>query len=257
MKIRMMLMILIPMMALSCEDSSGSLEENPSEALQDEDTTRVGTDSDFETVTPPPTDASGDGEMESSEGADVETVEKTDVEWATPDSIDDTEETAPVEWSEDLCKSDEDRGYSVGEVLAPLDFYSCDGEVFSTENLCGAKATWVFIVHAWCGECRKLSKETEAIAKEYVPKGVAVVQLLVHSYEHQLPTSTDCQNWAEEFGLQDTLTLYDPVVKNILLQESQQTGLSIFLDGEQRIVSKEHFYDAESVRSTLDQIITK
>jgi len=179
----------------------------------------------------------------------------SDVEETSADAIADVEETEPVEWSEELCKSDEERGYSVGEVMAPLDFYSCDGEVFSTENLCGAKATWVFIVHAWCGECRKLSKETEAIAKEYVPQGVAVVQLLVHSYEHQLPTSTDCQEWTEEFGLEQTLTLYDPVVKNILLQESQQTGLSVFLDSEQRIVSKEHFYDAESVRSTLDQLM--
>ena len=139
--------------------------------------------------------------------------------------------------------------------MAPLDFHSCDGEVFSTENLCGAQATWIFIVHAWCGECRQLSKVAEELALEYVPQGVAVVQLLVHSYEHQLPTSSDCQEWAEEFGLEETLTLYDPLVKNIFLQESQQTGLSVFLDSQQRIIAKEHFYEPEGVRQNIDAIL--
>jgi hypothetical protein len=248
MKTPMILAILIPMVTLGCEESTGSLQESTLESSPDADTAVVDTGSDSDTAIDATKDGTPDSGMDTTDGAEPDAAD--DIE-----TVADMEEATPVEWSAELCKSDEDRGYAVGEVMASLDFYSCDGEVFSTENLCGAKATWLFIVHAWCGECRKLSEEMEAIAKEYVPQGVAVVQLLVHSYEHQLPTSTDCQEWAEEFGLEETLTLYDPVVKNILLQESQQTGLSVFLDSDQRIVSKEHFYDPESVGSTLDSIL--
>jgi len=159
------------------------------------------------------------------------------------------------DWGFTLCNEVETRGFSVGDIMGPLDFKSCNGDKFSTEDLCGASVTWIYIVHAWCGECRKLSELMEGIAADYKEAGVATVQLLVHSYSHQLPNADDCTAWAEEFALEDTIMLFDPLVKNIMLQESQQTGLSVFLDGNQRIIAKEHFYDEESVRARIDELL--
>ena len=78
----------------------------------------------------------------------------------------------------------------------------------------------------------------EQMAKDYAADGVLVVQLLIHSYEHQLPTASDCAEWQSEYQLVQTKTLHDPMVRNILLQESQQTGLSVFLDQDYESVPK-------------------
>ena len=148
-------------------------------------------------------------------------------------------------------------GFATGDLLSPLEFFDCAGQSVWTEDLCGARATWIYLVHAWCGECRHLSEQMEQIAAEYASKGVLVVQLLIHSYTHQLPTAQDCSEWQTEFQLIQAKTLHDPLVKNILLQESQQTGLSVFLDQDFRIHSKMNVYDADPIRAELDAILTK
>ena len=59
-----------------------------------------------------------------------------------------------------------------------------------------------------------------------------------------------------EYQLVQTKTLHDPMVRNILLQESQQTGLSVFLDQDYRIRSKMNVYE-EPIREELDAILAE
>lgn len=191
---------------------------------------------------------------DSSPSDDTSTPEDTSGETSEVEE-DAEEESGPQEWGPTLCVDTEEKGYEIGEILANMQFLSCDGDAFGTQELCGASATWLFIVHAWCAECRKVPAFADAIAEEYAAQNVAVVQILVHSYDHQLPTSSDCEAWVDEFQLKTATTLYDPVVKNILLAISQQTGLSVFLDADQRIISKEHFYMEGPIRAEIDAIL--
>ncbi len=151
------------------------------------------------------TDAAADVAVAVDAGSEPDIVEpKPDVVVA-PDTGS-APDTATTGWGAGMCPvGGKSIGFGVGQELGDLPIQDCDtGVIRSIKEVCGAKATWIFVAHTHCPTCRATAQYTAKVAKQLVDKDVAVVHV-VHVDDYQ-----SCPSWRKKYGLEgiDNLRVY-------------------------------------------------
>ena len=167
---------------------------------------------------------------------------------------------ATSEWGPDLCPlapEGVNSGTATGDQLPSMGFQSCDGESFDLNELCGADATWIFFAHSWCGDCQATAGFAETVHGYFQDANVAVVQIVVHSFDKNLPTSADCESWKDLYQLTNVVTLFDPIFLMVQLAETGQTGQSVFLDKNRVIKKKLHVFTEAEVIGEIQAILSE
>jgi hypothetical protein len=107
----------------------------------------------------------------------------------------------------------EQYGVSNGTQFRPFTLGDCDGTPYSFygPEYCDAATqyTVVSIAAGWCGPCMMESSQLASRVLDVYGSDVRVVQILVQSASHGRPTSTDCHNWVDTFGVEN-VELLDP-----------------------------------------------
>lgn len=168
-------------------------------------------------------------------------------------------EEDPVEWGLDQCPATGEgiqQGFAVGDQLAPLTFSACDGSSYALDSTCGASATWLFMAHAWCGDCQEVAAFSDEIGAYFEGHDVAIVHVLVHSPLEALPVEADCADWQTLWGFEKTALVFDPWFASVLLADTGQTAQSVFLNADRVIVDKLHTADEAEIIGAIQQILS-
>jgi len=163
-------------------------------------------------------------------------------------------------WGTDFCPplpEGINSGMDVGDQLPSMGFQNCLGEAFDLNELCGADATWIFFAHSWCGDCQATAGFAETVNDYFAANNVAIVQIVVHSFDKNLPTAADCATWQDTYGLSGVLTLFDPIFLMVQLANTGQTGQSVFLDKNRVIKKKAHIFTEAGIIGEIQEILTE
>lgn len=150
-----------------------------------------------------------------------------------------------------------DVGYAVGNQLADIVVKDCDGNDYSLQALCGAKALHIFASHGWCPLCQSFSGKQEMLHDEYAAQGLASVNIVLEKASGAPPDADYCKLWRDQFGLSDVVTLYDPTGAAKVLW-SNTSSLSAFISADRVIVSKlEHDANVTTIRTRIEEVLAK
>lgn len=133
-------------------------------------------------------------------------------------------------------------GTSVGDTLANLEFFTCDGQPFAMKDLVGkAKAVLLTESAGWCTVCRAEVLRLEGLYKSYIDKGFVIVQTLYQDNAGARATGAFCNEWKNEYGL-SYVVVFDPQHKTAPYHPKFATGelatpLNMILDKNLRIQS--------------------
>ncbi len=171
----------------------------------------------------------------------------------------DADETEEIPWGSEQCPEAPEGvspGYAVGDQLEAMSFNTCEGTPYAVNSTCGAAATWIFMAHAWCGDCQQVASFSEDVVAYFEEHNVAVVHVLVHSPLESLPVAQDCIDWKTLWGLETTTLVYDPWFASVLLADTGQTAQSVLLDANRVIVDKLHTADEAELIGAIQTILT-
>lgn len=158
----------------------------------------------------------------------------------------------PASWGPSACPSGgPPTGFAVGETLGDLGIVDCDtGTSVSTNELCGASATWVFVAHTHCPTCQATAGFTDDVAMAVASKNVAIAHI-VHD-----DNGTSCAKWREAYklaGFSNVRVYEDPTGGAYAkLRKSNYTAPSAFLDANRVITFKEHGLPKSKVLAEID-----
>ncbi len=168
-------------------------------------------------------------------------------------------EEAGAKWGADQCPATPEgaaKGFAIGDQLDVLGFSRCDESAFALDSTCGASATWIFIAHAWCGECQTVASFSDEVAAYFEDHNVAIVHVLAHSPAKELPLSQDCVDWETLWGFENTTLVYDPWFASVFRADSGQTVQSVILDADRMIVEKLHTDDQAQILGAIQQALS-
>ena len=102
-------------------------------------------------------------------------------------------------WGPKMCaKEGPALGFNIGNRLGDVPVQDCDtGEKRTLDEVCGAKATWLFVAHSHCPTCKATATYTAELAKQLAQQDVAVVHV-VH-----IDDSQTCPGWRKQYGLEN------------------------------------------------------
>lgn len=148
-------------------------------------------------------------------------------------------------------------GYAVGNQLADIVVKDCEGNDYSLQALCGAKALHIFASHGWCPLCQSFSGQQETVHDQYAAQGLASVNIVLEKASGAAPDAAYCKLWRDQFGLSDVITLYDPTGAAKVLW-SNTSSLSAFISADRIIVSKmEHDANVNTIRTRIEEALAK
>ena len=162
----------------------------------------------------------------------------------------------PQGWGPEACPSVSESGFAVGQTLGDLGVRDCEtGAPASVDEVCGAKATWIFAAHTHCPTCRSTAGFTDEVGQAVAGKDVAVVHLVYDD------NGTSCAEWKAAYrlaGISNVFVYDDPKgVAFTKLKTSNYTAPSAFLDTNRRITFKEHGLSKAQVLSRIDEALAK
>lgn len=145
-------------------------------------------------------------------------------------------------------------GFETGEQLGKLRLKDCNGSDFALDELCGADATWILVVQAWCSECRETTAQSEALLATFAGN-VAAVNILLENADGKAPTAADCTAWRRSRGLAHVVTLYDPLRATEVLYDEATDPLHVILDKDRVIRTKLHGSEPASISAAISSAL--
>lgn len=145
-------------------------------------------------------------------------------------------------------------GFGIGQTLGDLPVQDCDtGKVRTIKEVCGAKATWVFVAHSHCPTCRATATYTAQVAKQVADKGVAVVHVV------QIDDGQTCPSWRKKYGLEGikNLRVYTDTSGKAWqsIKTSNYTAPHAFADGGRVITYKKHGLSSQAVIQKINEAL--
>ncbi|MCO4763647.1 MAG: redoxin domain-containing protein [Myxococcales bacterium] len=100
-------------------------------------------------------------------------------------------------WGPEKCqKAGSGTGFGIGQQLGSLSLKDCDtGKSRAITEVCGAKATWLFVAHSHCPTCQATASYTKQVALDLADKDIAIVHVI------QIDDGQTCQGWRKKYGL--------------------------------------------------------
>lgn len=233
-------------------DSAAVPDDAAAAAVQD-----AGADVDASAVKDAGQDAGAVGDASAAMDA---TPDPTDA-GATPDAGDPVPDAASAEdvvdggWGPALCPVDgPPAGFGIGQTLGDLPVQDCDtGKMRTIKEVCGAKATWVFVAHSHCPTCRATATYTAQVAKQVADKGVAVVHVV------QIDDSQTCPSWRKKYGLEgiENLHVYTDTtgIAWQSIKTSNYTAPHAFANGGRVITYKKHGLSSQAVMQKINEAL--
>jgi thiol-disulfide isomerase/thioredoxin len=150
-------------------------------------------------------------------------------------------------WTSAACPAPANAGVATGQQLKDIVLKDCDGNDYPLAKTCGADATWLAVLHAWCPHCKKIASFSEAVATSYAGKNLAAIQVVVESPDSKPPTQADCKAWRDGYGLKNIVTLYDPNPRQNTLKlfDTSSTSLTVYID-KNRVIKKKLYTDVKA-----------
>ncbi|HRG95147.1 MAG TPA: redoxin family protein [Polyangiaceae bacterium] len=163
---------------------------------------------------------------------------------------------APAGWGAAFCPSATNKGFAVGDTLGDLVVKDCDtGAAATLDEVCGAKATWIFAAHTHCPTCQATAGFTDDVAAAVAAKDVAVVQLVYSD------NGTTCAQWKQAYklaGIANVRVYEDPGGRAFQrLAVTNYTAVSAFLGKDRVITHKEHGLSKTAVLREIDAALAK
>lgn len=159
-------------------------------------------------------------------------------------------------WGVDQCPvATTPVGFDVGDSMGELVVKDCDtGQVATLDELCGARATWVFVAHTHCPTCKATAGFTDTVAQQVADKDVAIAHIVYDD------NGTSCATWKQSFeleGIANVKVFEDPTgAAWSKLKSSNYTAPSAFLDENRVITFKAHGLTESAVLSQIDQALS-
>lgn len=160
------------------------------------------------------------------------------------------------DWGKHKCVTEgPKKGFEIGHRLGDVPVFDCDTAApRSLDELCGAKATWLFAAHSHCPTCQATAKYTPALAQELAKKGVAVAHL-VYIDDHQ-----SCPSWRKKYGLEGIPNLKVYLDKSgaafSKIKIKPYTAAHAIMGKDQIITYKNHGLTAAGVASKVNLALT-
>jgi thiol-disulfide isomerase/thioredoxin len=90
-----------------------------------------------------------------------------------------------------------------------MTFMDQHGEMVDLYSFCG-KHVMVLISAGWCGPCRSLAEEVQAIQDEYRDEGLQIIEMITDDNSYEVPSQGFLESWAEQYGFEDIPVLSIP-----------------------------------------------
>jgi hypothetical protein len=163
---------------------------------------------------------------------------------------------APAGWGAAFCPAATNKGFAVGDTLGDLVVKDCDtGAAATLDEVCGAKATWIFAAHTHCPTCQATAGFTDDVAAAVAAKDVAVVQLVYND------NGTTCAQWKQAYklaGIPNVRVYEDPGGRGFQrLAVTNYTAVSAFLSKDRVVTHKEHGLSKTAVLREIDAALAK
>lgn len=200
--------------------------------------------------------SSGSGVDAGSEPVDAGTTTQADAGVPPTDVGNGGGTTNPFGWGPDKCSTEGGKaGYNVGNRMGKLVLHDCDtDEPRSLDELCGAKATWLFVAHSHCPTCQQTAKYTAGVAKELAAKEVAVAHVVY------IDDWQNCKDWREKYGLKGIPNLKYYVDKTgaawNAIKTKPYTAPHAIMGKNQIITYKNHGLNSSGVKSKINLALT-
>lgn len=147
-------------------------------------------------------------------------------------------------------------GVEIGDQLPSFTVKACDGTDVSLDELCGAKALWIFAAHGWCPICQSVSGDQEAVVDAHASDGLVAVTVIVETAQQAPPDAAYCALWRDTYGLEDVYTLYDPTGALLELWPNGSSSLHAFVNRDRVITGKlEHTSNAAAIETQIAQAL--
>ncbi len=165
--------------------------------------------------------------------------------------------TSTTNWGPAQCPAPAGNvGFNVGDSIGDLGVTDCDtGQPATIDDLCGAKATWIFVAHSHCPTCKATAGFTSSVAQKVASKDVAVAHILHDD------NGTSCATWRDAYelaGISNVRVYEDPTGATwSKLKTSNYTAPSAILDANRVVTHKAHGMNESAVLSQIDQALAK
>ena len=178
-------------------------------AEKSEDTAEEVVDTSSESDTEDVTDTGSTGSSDTGAPQDTDDTDDTEDTSDTTDTTDtsDTEEEPepnPVYiggYNTNLCfPKATSTGYGIGDVSNDFTLTDQFGEQVSLSDFCG-NTVLIVASAGWCGACRSEASDLEALYQQYKSAGFTVITLLGENNQGQMPSVSDLQQWASDYGI--------------------------------------------------------
>lgn len=147
-------------------------------------------------------------------------------------------------------------GFAVGERLGDIAVHDCDtGAPRTLDEVCGSKATWLFVAHSHCPTCKATASYTASVAKDLADKDVAIVHIIY------IDDGQTCPSWRKKYGLEGL-----PNVRVFLdktgaswakIKIKSYTAPHALMTKDRVITYKNHGLSSAGVKTLIDQALAK
>ncbi len=163
----------------------------------------------------------------------------------------------PAHWGPKSCaKSGPAVGFKVGQRLGNIVVHDCDtGAARSLDEVCGSKATWLFVAHSHCPTCQQTAKYTAGVAKAMADKDVAIVHVLY------IDDGQTCAQWRKQYnleGLPNVRFYVDKTGKSwAQIKTKNYTAPHAIMTKDRVITYKNHGLSSAGVKTLINQALAK
>lgn len=154
-----------------------------------------------------------------------------------------------------MCAGDTGKlGFNVGDTIGKIEVRNCEtNEITTIENLCKAKATWLFHGHTHCPPAAETAGFTDEVATEMASKDVAIVHIVYDD------SGTSCEVWKKKYalgGISNVRLYADPdgkIFQTIKLTEN--FAPSVFINSKHIITYKKHQMTKAEVLTRFEEAL--
>ena len=98
---------------------------------------------------------------------------------------------------------------ALGDVPSNLTYMDQHGEMVDLYSFCG-KHVMILVSAGWCGPCRGLAEEVQAIQDTYRDQDVQIIEMMTGDNSNAVPSQAFLESWATEYGFTDIPVLSIP-----------------------------------------------
>lgn len=210
MRLRAAFFLLVPLTLSSCfpfgkgddDDDDDASVDSDGDGLTDQEEAELGTD-------PNDVDTDGDGQED---GAEVEAGTSPTNPYSLTYEYGDYNVGNCTELPEASDPSGPNNDYANtwanGDVAANFTLVDQYGQDVSLYSFCGQHIMIAFGA-AWCGPCKDLADEVQAVQDEYGPEGFQAIEILIEDAGGNPPDQQDLVDWYNDHGMVNIPVLND------------------------------------------------